>query len=99
MVGYCVCGIFRKSRYSVSRSKLLTSATPVSVHGGGYHIWEVTSPEVTQFLKVRLGSSYPVIVADESRTGRICRDNLLCPDDLGDQAESPLPDRTRLCAF
>lgn len=99
MVGYCICGISRKSQYPASAPKLLTSATSVSVHGGGYHVWEVTSSEVTQFLKVCAMHCCLVIAADKGRTGRVCCDNFLRPNDLDNQAEPSLLDRTRLRAF
>jgi hypothetical protein len=52
MTGYCISGIFRKSLRPSFASKPLTLAQPVSIHGGGRHMWEVTSDEVTSFLKV-----------------------------------------------
>jgi hypothetical protein len=52
MTGYCISGIFRKSLRPSFASKLLTSTQLVSIHGGGRHMWEVTSDEVTRFLKV-----------------------------------------------
>jgi hypothetical protein len=52
MTGYCISGIFRKSLRLSFALKLLTSTQLVSIHGGGRHMWEVTSDEVTRFLKV-----------------------------------------------
>jgi hypothetical protein len=57
MVGYCICGIFRKPQHPAPVPKLLTLIALVSIHGGGYHIWEVTSSEVAHFLKVCVLSS------------------------------------------
>jgi hypothetical protein len=54
MTGYCICGIFRKSLHSAFPSTSLTSTKPVSIHGVGRHMWEVTADEVTQFLKVHM---------------------------------------------
>jgi hypothetical protein len=52
MTGYCICGILRKSLHSELALNMLTLTKLVSVHGGGRHMWETTSDEVTLFLKV-----------------------------------------------
>jgi hypothetical protein len=96
MTGYCICGIFRKSLHPMFALNLLTQTRLVSLYGGGRHMWEVTSDEVTQFLKVRDVHTLSVTATDNKWTGRICRNAVLRSNDPLHQAQPPLPDRTSL---
>jgi hypothetical protein len=99
MTGYCISGIFRKSLRPSFASKLLTLTQLVSIHGGGRHMWEVTSDEVTRFLKVctfPIYTSVPPTATDDECTGRICRNPLLRSHDPLHQTQPPHPDRTNL---
>jgi len=53
MIGYSICGIFRKS-YIFHRPQIYCTAfdfLAVSIHGGGYHIWEVPLSDIVPFFK------------------------------------------------
>jgi hypothetical protein len=49
MTGYCISGFIRK--YLASTKKLRRLTSEVSVHGGGYHMWDISTESAEKFLQ------------------------------------------------
>lgn len=74
LVAYCVAGVFcmclntRRRETSAYTDRVLI----VSVHGGGYHLWEVTQEELVRYMKARISNIECSSDATDSAITRPC---------------------------
>jgi hypothetical protein len=68
---------------------VLTTA-PVSVYGGGYHLWEVTADSFVQYMKVStdciVGITSATANTNDIATGHVRRNNIVRAHDIVHQA-------------